>query len=84
MEFNRSKITKRKVIKIKYVCGTVVHWRSPHCRSRGPTQCSKYVIYSLGFANCFRAEACLGCGGAHDYSNCQLNKTLEDGPVIYK
>ena len=41
-------------------------------------------MYGHGSANCFRAEACLGCGGAHDYSNCQLNKTTEDGPVIYK
>ena len=84
MEFNRSQITKHSVIKIKYVYGTVVHWRSPQRRSRGPTECSKCAMYCHGSENCFKAEACLGCGGAHDYSNCQLNKTTEDGPVIYK
>ena len=39
---------------------------------------------SHGSANCFTAEACLGCGESHDNLNCQLNKTIEDGPVIYK
>lgn len=84
LEFNRNQITKREVIKIKYVYGIVIHWRNPLRRSRGPTQCSKCAMYGHGSANCFRAVACLGCGGAHDYSNCQLNKTNIEGPVIYK
>ncbi|XP_065365524.1 uncharacterized protein LOC135958550 [Calliphora vicina] len=84
LEFSRDQITKREVLKIKYVYGIVVHWRNPQRRPRGPTQCSKCAMYGHGSANCFRTIACLGCGGAHDYSNCQLNKTPTDGPVIYK
>lgn len=84
LEFNRDQITKREVIKIKHFHGIIVHWRNPLRRSRGPTQCSKCTMYGHGSANCFRTVACLGCGGAHDYSVCQLNKTPIEGPVIYK
>lgn len=84
LEFNRSQISKREVIKIKYCCGIVVHWRNPRRRARGPTQCSKCALYGHGSSNCFRKNACLGCGGPHDYSTCQLNKVSAEGPVIYK
>lgn len=84
LEFNRSQISKREVTKIKYFCGIVVHWRNPRRRARGPTQCSKCALYGHGSSNCFRKNACLGCGGPHDYSTCQLNKVSTEGPVIYK
>lgn len=84
LEFNREQITKKEIFKIRYVSGIVVRWRNPNRRSNGPTQCSKCAMYGHGSANCYRPVACIACGGSHDYANCQLNKTLIDGPVIYK
>lgn len=70
LEFNRDQISKREVIKIKYVYDVVIHWRNPLRRSRGPTQCTKCAMYGHGSANCHRGSACLGCGEAHDYAIC--------------
>ena len=38
LEFNRDQISKRYVIKIKYVYDVVIHWRNPLRKSRGPTK----------------------------------------------
>lgn len=84
LEFDRTKISKREVRKIRYVCGIVVYWRNPQKRSRGPTQCSKCAMFGHGSSNCFRDNACLGCGGPHDYSVCQLQKAPKDDAVVYK
>lgn len=84
LEFNREQITKKEVMKIKFINGIAVHWRNPLRRSRGPTQCSKCTMYGHGASNCHRSAVCLGCGGSHDYSTCQLNKIPEKGPVINK
>lgn len=84
LEFDKSQVSKREVIKIRYFYGIVVHWRNPRRNAKGPTQCTKCTMFGHGSSNCFRKSACLGCGGPHDYSTCQLNKTNHDGPVIYK
>lgn len=84
LEFDRSQISKREVRKIKYVCGIVVYWRTPQKRSKGPTQCSKCTMFGHGSSNCFRENACLGCGGPHDYSICQLQKVPNNDAVVYK
>ena len=79
-----AQISKREIIKIKYVYDVVLHWRNLLRKSRGPTQCTKYAMYGHGSANCHRGSTYLGCGEAHDYANCQLNKIPANGPVIYK
>ena len=84
LEFNKNEISKREIRKIKYLCGIVVQWRNTLHNKKGPTQCSKCTMYGHGAANCFRKEACLGCGGPHDYSICPLDKVPSNGPVIYK
>lgn len=84
IEFDRSQVSKREVVKIRFFYGIVVHWKNPLKRAKGPTQCSKCAMYGHGSSNCHRVTACLGCGGAHDYASCQLNKTSGSGPVVYK
>lgn len=84
VEFDRSQVAKSDVRRIKYFYNVVVHWRNPLRRSRGPTQCTKCSMYGHGSSNCHRSAVCLGCGGAHDYANCQLNKVSSSGPVVYK
>lgn len=76
IEFDRNQISKKEVRRIKYFYNIVVHWKNPLKNSKGPTQCSKCAMFGHGAANCFRKEACLGCGGPHDYSSCQLKKHL--------
>lgn len=84
LEFNKSQISKREVRKIRYFCGIVVQWRNPLRKRMGPTQCNKCTMFGHGSSNCHRKAACLGCGGPHDYSTCQLDKTQSNGPVIFK
>lgn len=84
IEFDRTQITKKEITKIRYLCGIVVHWRNPLRRARGPTQCSKCTMFGHGASNCHRKSVCLGCGGSHDSSMCQLSKTATKTPVIYK
>lgn len=84
VEFDRSQISKKEVTRIKYFLRIVIQWRNPLRRSKGPTQCSKCAMFGHGSANCHRKNACLGCGGPHDYSVCQLNKSSLDGPIVYK
>lgn len=84
IEFDRSQISKKEITRIRYFCDVVVQWRNPTRRAKGPTQCSKCTMYGHGASNCYRSNACLGCGGSHDYSTCQLNKTSCEGPVVYK
>lgn len=84
LEFDRSQISKKEVRKIKHVCGVIVHWKSPKKRTSGPTQCSKCAMFGHGSANCFRSNACLSCGGPHDYSVCQLQKLSPDDAVVHK
>lgn len=83
-EFDRNKISKKEVTQIRDVCKVIVRWRKPLRRVSGPTQCSKCAMFGHGSSNCNRKYACLGCGGPHDYSTCQLNKTTSDTPVVYK
>lgn len=84
IEFSRNQISKKEITKIRYFSGIVVRWRNPRRVAQGPTQCSKCAMYGHGASNCFRKITCLGCGGAHDFTSCQMNKTSSEGPVIYK
>lgn len=84
IEFDRNEITKRDVHKIRYFCGIAIHWRNPLKGNKGPTQCSKCTMYGHGARNCFRVEICPACAGNHDHSQCLLNKTQQNGPVVYK
>lgn len=85
VEFDRGQISKREVrTKVKYLFNVVIQWRNPLRRTKGPTQCTKCAMYGHGASNCFRKSTCLICGGLHDSSTCQLNKTSSEGPVVYK
>lgn len=84
IEFDRTQVTKREIIKIRFFYGISVHWRNPLKGNRGPTQCSKCSMYGHGARNCHRADICPACAGNHDYSVCTLSKTMNKGPVIYK
>lgn len=84
IEFDRTQITKKEIVKIKHFYGIIVHWRNPLRRARGPTQCSKCAMFGHGASNCYRKNACLVCGGPHDASVCQISKTSCHSPVIYK
>lgn len=84
IEFDKNQVTKKDVRGIKYLCGIVIQWRNPLRRAQGPVQCSKCTMYGHGAPNCFRKSVCLGCGGPHDFSVCQLSKTTSEGPVVYK
>lgn len=84
IEFDKSQVTKKEIIKIRYFYGISVHWRNPLKGNRGPTQCSKCSMYGHGARNCHRSNVCPACAGDHDYSVCVLAKTPHKGPVIYK
>lgn len=84
LEFDREQISKRELMRIRFFYGISVKWRNPIKGNRGPTQCSKCAMYGHGANHCYRIVTCTACAGSHDYSTCPLNKTAQEGPVIYK
>lgn len=84
LDFDRSQNTKSQVLKIRRLCSIVVHWRKPHKGNKGPTQCNKCAMYGHGARNCYRKSICIACGGEHDLANCQVNKTTQGSPAVYK
>lgn len=84
VEFSRKQVSKKVIRKIKFICKVQVHWQNPLRRAKGPTICSKCSMHGHGSAHCYRVSVCLSCGGAHDYANCQVNKSSNSGPVVHK
>ena len=83
IEFSRDSIAKKDVMKIKYICKVRVDWRNPQKR-KGPTQCTISFMYGHGASNCHRKNVCPACSGSHDFSECNMKKTQNDGPIIYR
>ncbi|XP_065355435.1 uncharacterized protein LOC135949907 [Calliphora vicina] len=84
LEFDRSRHSKSDIHKIKFLGGIAVHWKNPSKGNKGPTFCTKCATYGHGTRNCFRNNTCIACGGGHDYSTCNINKTEQDGAVTFK
>lgn len=84
LEFDRTSHTKREIVKIRQICGIIVHWRNPSKGNKGPTFCTKCTMYGHGAKNCHRNNICIACGDSHDYSTCPANKTPEAGPTLFK
>ena len=75
-EFSRAKVSKKKILGIKYLNGICINWRNNVSKRNGPTQCTKCAMFGHGAANCHRQQRiCLLCvDPRHDMSECPLKE----------
>ena len=75
-EFSRAKVSKKKILGIKYLNGICINWRNNVSKRNGPTQCTKCAMFGHGAANCHRQQRiCLLCADPrHDMSECPLKE----------
>lgn len=84
LEFDKTQNSKAHILKIKRLCSIVIYWRNPLKSKKGPTQCTKCAMYGHGSKNCYRNNICIGCGGDHDWSVCQVSKIPDGKQPAYK
>ena len=82
LHFDASKVNKKTLETVKYVCHHKVKWLPYKPKRNSLTQCLRCLMYGHGIKSCNRYTVCMLCAGPHLTNTCTTHNTNDTNTNI--